>query len=324
LKCLLVRDCGGTSCRVLTVKDDGTILGAGRCDLKDPKSGRDPYGSGRSIETVRLASDRALNGLKCDELLIVNGSSNIEEYPHVSDRVSYQLVKESDATFALADQSAGVIVLSGTGSFVHGRARDGRIVDLDGAGHFLGDFGSGYHIGYMAVRAALRAGWHERHRTSLEVLIYRALGAMDGTTPNLRKLIRYSVSNPDRAEIAALAMLVDAEANAGDRIAREILQEAAEAIGETLYDVVDRLGIKDEEYPLIGIGGVVVGSKLYWEYLCDIARSFAPKLKPMVLTEPPVLGVALAALASISDQDQAAVRERLFASAREHGILKSK
>ena len=113
MRCLLVRDAGGSVCSALAVNDRGTVLGAGRCDVNDSRSGRGPDGCGRSLESARVASNQALSGITCAELIIVNGPSNTEDYSNVLEQVSYVHVTEQDAAFALADQSAGVVVLSG-------------------------------------------------------------------------------------------------------------------------------------------------------------------------------------------------------------------
>ena len=66
---------------------------------------------------------------------------------------------------------------------------------------------------------------------------------------------------------------------------------------------------------------MAVRSKLYWEHLCDTAVSFAPKLTPTLLTPLPVFGVALTVLKTISLDGQDQIRDRLFTSAEELGMV---
>lgn len=317
MRCILVRDCGGTTCDTLLLRDDGQILGVGHCDVSNPLSGRSPAGSGRSIESVRHSSNQALAGISCDELFVVNGHHNCEEYADVAGRISYVHVMEQDAAFALAGESCGIVVLAGTGAFVHGQTSDGRQLQLDALGPLLGDHGSAYHIGRLALRAVGRADWHPRHKTTLVDAVYAACDALRDGPTNVWNLVDFSLNNPDRAEIAALARIVDAQANAGDEIAIGILKESASSIAETLFDVVDRLGIGGEAYPMIGTGSVAVRSRIYWEHLCSRAAEFAPGLNPVVIRKPAVLGVALAALRTIGIGDQENIRANVLRSAEE-------
>jgi N-acetylglucosamine kinase-like BadF-type ATPase len=59
------------------------------------------------------------------------------------------------ATLATASLDAGAVVMASTGSNVFLRDRMQRYVRIGGWGSELGDLGSGYHIGKMAIRAIL-------------------------------------------------------------------------------------------------------------------------------------------------------------------------
>jgi N-acetylglucosamine kinase len=223
---------------------------------------------------------------------------------------------EAAAALALVGEEVGVVVLAGTGAFVRGRTRDGRELHLDGLGPMLGDYGGGYQIGSLAVRAVAKSRWHPRHQTSLTAPIHRACGVNDGEAPE-PTLIRFMHAPRDRAEIASFAELVNEEAEAGDRIAREILEQAATAISETLRDLVDRLGIAQEEYAMVGTGGVATGSRIYWQHLCALAREFAPGLKPVISELPAVVGLVLPTLQSLATVGPKALQDNLSRSMRE-------
>jgi N-acetylglucosamine kinase len=205
------------------------------------------------------------------------------------------------------------VVLAGTGSFVHGLTRDGRTIHLDSLGPLIGDYGSGYHIGYMALRAAARSKWRPGYSTSLSDILRTACGAdiYDYTGAGL---IPFAGRNPDRAEIAAFARIVNEEANSGDGIAIGIMKEAAEAISETTRDVVDSLGIAEDRYSMIGIGGVAANSAIYWDHLSTLVKEFAPNLEPIQLRLPAVIGVALAILRKFRTGEEESLRETIFRS----------
>jgi N-acetylglucosamine kinase-like BadF-type ATPase len=125
---------------------------------------------------------------------------------------------------------------------------------------------------------------------------------------NLGDLIAFSLKPMDRSVIAASARVVDEEATAGDPIARRILIEAADDIADILQAVIDRLEMIRESYTVIGTGGVIMHSSIYWTRLCEQARRFAPLLTPTRPPHPPVLGVALIGLRreQVPNYDQAA------------------
>jgi len=323
MRCVLAIDSGGTKCEAILVRDDGIVLNRGHCDFADPESGRGRGGSGRSADSVKRAVSQALGGIVCEELHVTNlvrlapAFLALEFQKNGSPpAIQRHWVREYAPALALVGASVGVVTLAGTGAFVYGKTRDGRELFLDGLGPNLGDYGGGYQIGHLAVRAAAKSGWHPRHRTSLAAPIYRACGVKEGDESGA-SLVPFMHGERDRAEVAAFAGLVNAEAEKGDRVAKAILEEAAAAIAETLRDLVDRLGIAQEEYVMVGIGGVARGSRVYWQHLCALAKGFAPGLKPVLAPMPQVVGVALITLQELGATDAETLRSNLFRSTKE-------
>ena len=91
-----------------------------------------------------------------------------------------------------------------------------------------------------------------------------------------------------------MAKIVNAHADAGDRVACRVLTEAADAISETLSDVLDALDIRHEALPLVAAGSVARRSRVFWDRVCDRALSLAPNLMPIVPSQPEVIGTMLA------------------------------
>jgi N-acetylglucosamine kinase-like BadF-type ATPase len=206
-----------------------------------------------------------------------------------------------------------LLALAGTGAFVHARTRDGRQCHLDGLGPLLGDHGSAYQIGLLAIRAAAQSGWNARRRTSLADAVYRACGCAPDADFGY-SLVPYMLGGPDRSEVAAFARLVDEHAETGDRIATEILHTAAADLAATTRDAVEILAMQTADYLLIGAGSVALKSRLYWEHYCREVARFAPRLQPVKAPFPQVVGVVLAMLRDLPDIPHATARERLFAT----------
>ncbi|MBU0715609.1 MAG: hypothetical protein KJ964_09675 [Verrucomicrobia bacterium] len=281
---ILAFDRGGTKCHALLVRGDGQALGWG--------AGEGPGLSGRSEKALLMAARGALAHHVPKSVAVISISRCRKPVLNLGIPIrSTSEVSESEAAFALAGQSCGLIVLSGTGSFVYGKTSAGRELHLDGAGPVLGDTGSAYFIGLMALRAAAKSDWHPRFHTTLQNRLYAFYGLAD-----FSDLIAFSLKPMDRSVIAAFARVVNEEATAGDPIAGRILISAADDIADILHVVIDRLEINRESYTMIGIGSVIMHSSIYWTRLCEQAKRFAPLLTPMRPPHPPVLGAALISL----------------------------
>ncbi|MFA6293954.1 MAG: BadF/BadG/BcrA/BcrD ATPase family protein, partial [Victivallales bacterium] len=302
------------------------------------------------------AAKEALEGVSADELHVVNLHQVISPIQDMgipqSCRISVFLAQEHTGALALVGEEYGLVIVAGTGSHVFGRNREGRRMRIDGLGPVLGDVGSGYHIGYLGLRAAARGIWHTRHATSLTGKIFDACCKIpdegnttaagtaakepaSGTisksidkpfpecnaTPleiQLREVVKFSLRNNDRSVIASLAGIVDAEAGAGDAVATNIILYAASQMAENIRDLTDNLQIGGDRYVMVGTGSVSMKSDLYWEHLCKLVKVFAPGLEPMRSPLPPVAGLGLLGLLRLEGIDRFKVRSALFNSVREY------
>ncbi len=310
MRCVLAVDSGGTKCEAALVREDGVAVGWGLC--------RVPGLNGRSLDATREAVRRAMAGVDGAEIgelhfaclsekLATGIFDGSERFP-----VHSYVVGEWEAALNLADCDAGIVAVAGTGAFVHVAAPDGRSVHYDGFGPLLGDRGSGYQIGWMAIRAAMRARWHERRKTRLREAVFGAFGVR-----NAFEMIPVGLENPDRCVVAALAKEVDRLANEGDAVAREILEMAAADLAETLRDAVETLELTETRLRLVGAGSVAKRSAIFWGHFRGLAAEFAPLLEPVLEPLPSAAGLALATLRRLPEVDSRAARANLFVTVEE-------
>ncbi len=290
------------------VRDDGVALGWGIC--------RTPGLSGRSREAAQIAASRAMASAReaVSELHIGTLNGKMPEGLFPAEKkfaAQVHLVGEHEGALNLAGHAHGIVVLAGTGAIVYAQLADGRIAHLDGLGPLLGDWGSGYQIGRMALRAAVRSGWHPRHRTALEHAVLAAFGV---SRPG--DMVPISLRNLDRSIVAALANEVDRLANTGDAIARGILEKAACDLSETLRDVVESLDLSGKSLPLVGTGSVAKHSEIYWRHFRTRVAGFAPDLVAMREPLPSAAGMALAILCRLPGVDPEIARNNLFDSVK--------
>lgn len=120
----------------------------------------------------------------------------------------------------------GLALHGGTGSFVVARGPDGAVHYAGGLGWRFGDPGSGYDLGRRAVARALLElqGWAAPSRVGAEVRKFAS--SVSETDASALSRFFYQHAEPNRV-IAALAPTILALADAGERVAEDIVDESA-------------------------------------------------------------------------------------------------
>jgi glucosamine kinase len=119
----------------------------------------------------------------------------------------------------------GLVLHSGTGSFVAARAPDGSMHYAGGLGWRFGDPGSGYDVGRRAVSRALLElqGWAPPSRLGPTVRAHTGLGA----AADAAAVTRFFYHQPEpNQHIAGLAPTILRLASEGDPSARQLLVES--------------------------------------------------------------------------------------------------
>lgn len=287
----LALDGGGSKCDAVVLDESGRVVGWGRggsthCYYVSPEAVRQSY---------QDALDQALGDLHSDGFWISTTVPPAVLRELVADHgpvLGVAPAGEVETGLATAQETWGMLILSGTGSFAHGRLPDGRSRHFGSMGPLLGDYGSAYAVGLYGLRAAFASRWTEARRTSLEQAIPPVYGLS-----NLKELFDL-IYGPglSRREIAMSARVVDEQAEAGDRVALAVLQGAADELARLALDVINELQMHDLAFPLIANGSVAQKSRLWWERLCERVLATAPQAQPLVPRIKPVIGGALLAL----------------------------
>lgn len=170
-------------------------------------------------------------------------------------RVSGKLLLVGDVEIALDaafPSSDGVLVLAGTGSNVAGRDRHGKIVTAGGWGPALADQASGYRIGVQALRALFLA-IDEGVSTDL---LRAALAHWN--LPSLHSLVEYANSTPG-PDFSTFTQSVAQCAEAGDSVARRVLQSEASQLAHLVKLVLRRLRASSQPWaPKLAFAGSIV------------------------------------------------------------------
>jgi len=294
---LLGMDGGGTRTTAWLADERGRVIGRAEAGPSNPLKVGFESSQRELLRAARLARRRAYvnNGL-LDAVCV--GLAGVDR-PQVHRPLLAWLRKAiparhhlltSDAAIALqaaVGGSPGIMVISGTGSIGYGRDERGRVLRSGGWGTTFDDLGSGYDLGRKAIAAALRAFDGRGPRTRLEAKICRVLHLPNIAQVILRLLAPY--------QIAALFPLVLEAARRGDRVARELCEEAGRDLADIVVALLNRFGWRRRSVPVACSGGVFASS-------LRIRRSFsrhlhrrAPHAHVVALRRPAVEGaIALA------------------------------
>lgn len=148
----------------------------------------------------------------------------------------------------------GVVVIAGTGSGVLASTPNGEVLRVGGWGPLLGDPGSAYRVAEQALRTTLSL-WDE---TSTETPLFQALCDEAGVE-NIAALVEWS-ARASKADVGALARVVDALAEQHDNIAIHVLREQAGLLARQVVAAYRRAGLSAPA-PVYFVGGVLEHSR---------------------------------------------------------------
>ena len=296
-------DVGGTKTVCLLANDDGAILAEAR------EAGANLQGVGElALEKVlHSVMESALTGQHATPSAICLGIAGVDRAQDqdvvrgIMDRIGYKatILIVNDALIALQaaiGDAPGIVIVSGTGSIAYGRNVRGEAARAGGWGYVLGDEGSGYWIGRLALRAAVRHADGRGGETSLTPRLLGHFG-LTGAAELIHKVYHEELSP---SAIGALAHFVQEARDDGDLVAAGILDHAAEELVTAAAAVMKRLEMEHESFSFVLAGGMF--HALPW--LCNQLKLLLPLLatrsRTIRLDEDPALGAVQLALAVAS------------------------
>jgi N-acetylmuramic acid 6-phosphate etherase len=180
----------------------------------------------------------------------------------------------------------GIVIIAGTGSNVAGQksARD-PIEKAGGWGHLFSDRGSAYDL---ARRGLERAFVLYDETKKISPLAREYLAAAGKTS--LEELVPLLLRDTGKTSVAQWSRCVFSAARKGDREARRLLDEAADALAEKAAIVARRLRLTKPRVALAG--GLFENQPDYVARLQRALRRTLPRARSFPLTIPGVFGAA--------------------------------
>ena len=296
-------DVGGTKTVCLLADNDERIIAEGR------EEGANLQGAGElALEKVlHSVMEKTLEGTGIIPSAICLGIAGVDRATDeavvraIMNRIGYKarILVVNDALIALQagiGDGAGIVIVSGTGSIAYGRNDRGEASRAGGWGYVLGDEGSGYWIGRLALRAVVRHADGRGRVTSLTPRLLTHFGVQRAT--ELIHKVFHDELTP--RSIAAVAKYVQHARDEGDAVSAGILNHAADELMAAATAVMTRLELADQPFAFILAGGMF--HAVPW--LCDQMQLVLPALAHrstvMRLNEEPALGAVRFALAELS------------------------
>ncbi|MEU4794256.1 BadF/BadG/BcrA/BcrD ATPase family protein [Streptomyces sp. NPDC023327] len=301
---VLAIDAGNSKTDVAVVTADGRVVGAARGGgFQPPRVGVEP-----AVDVLARAVAAALAEAGADAVDHVSACLANADLPVEERELAQALgrrgwgtsVDVRNDTFAvlraglLEDaEPRGVAVVCGAGINCVGMLPDGRTARFPAIGRISGDWGGGGGLAEEALWHAARAEDGRGGPTALRVALPGHFGL-----PSMYALIEaLHLGRIAPARRHELTPVLFATAAAGDAVARSLVDRMADEVVAMATVALDRLGLLDEEAPVV-LGGSVLAAR--HPQLDDRIRSLlaerAPKAEPRVVLARPVLGAALLGL----------------------------
>lgn len=200
----------------------------------------------------------------------------------------------------------GIVISSGTGSVCMVQDEEGHLRQLGGWGYLLGDEGSGFDIGRMAIRNALTEA--ERGE-KVSPLTAELLGFYQVKQASELITRVHASANPQNL-VASCAQLVCGQCNAGEVNALLIIESAAQALIQQAISAIEHLpGGSDCKIALTG-GLLRHGSPIRKQFL-NQAHHFGLKFNLVEPSVQPAAGAVIHAINRAGESVSESLRQKL-------------
>jgi glucosamine kinase len=295
-------DVGGTKTVCLLADEEGRVIASAR------EEGANLQGVGElGLEKVlhrvmeeTLADTHVVPSAICLGIAGVDRAADETVVRSIMNRIGYKarILVVNDALIALQagiGHEPGIVIVAGTGSIAYGRNTRGEASRAGGWGYVLGDEGSGYWIGRLALRSVVRHADGRGRPTSLTPHLLSHFG-VERAAELIWKVYHEELSP---AAIATLAHYVQQAREEGDAVAAGILQRAADELITAAAAVMARLELTDESFSFVLAGGMFHAVPCLGDQLRLLLPSLAPRSKTVRLEADPASGAVQLAIAEL-------------------------
>jgi N-acetylglucosamine kinase-like BadF-type ATPase len=303
---VLAIDAGNSKTDVALIGPDGTVLSTARGGGFQPQA----VSVEVAVDVLGATLDEALakareTGSPVDSVGHVSACLANADLPVEERELTEALrargwggtVEVRNDTFAIlragVDEPRGVAVVCGAGINCVGMVPDGRTARFPAIGRISGDWGGGSGLAEEAMWFASRAEDGRGEPTEL----VRTLPAHFGLDSMYALIEAVHLGHIEFERRHELTPVLFATGAAGDPVARALVHRLAEEVVAMASVALTRLGLLDEEAPVV-LGGSVLAARhpQLDDAIAELLAVRAPKAVIRLVAEPPVLGAGLLGL----------------------------
>lgn len=280
-------DCGGTSCRALAIDGGGTHLFTGQAGSANIATNR----AERILKNLRHASsDCPKPDFVCGCFAgLLTESDRRQAVELLKTAFPYSIVRAEPDYMAPLKLSEGtsICVLAGTGSLVCSM-HDGKIEKSGGRGFVLGDKGSAFQYGRIALLHFLEEP--ESASRVLRSAIFERFGSLK--EPEIVASL-YKVGTP-ASQLAKLFAAFARDAKAGEAYALNAIHLQTSLLAEVVHKHVRRYFPEQGSISISLVGGVWSGGAVFKDaFKVHLEQELAGvDLTLTKISQPPVRGAA--------------------------------
>lgn len=303
MKFVLAVDGGGTKTHVLCADETGQVVGEGFSGPTSLTATSVGAASFNLREAIRQAMEKI--GDQAEVACLVMGLAGMDTPPEEANAFKVfkdglenlkigKLMLVNDSLIGLAsgtDKPDAVVLIAGTGSNCVGRNQEGQTAKTSGMDYMLTDQGSGYDIGLTVLKEVVKSFDGRGPKTSLEALVcdyfhIKSIYELKGPTYNP------ALTKPEVADLARLCIQAN---DAGDQVARGILDHAIADLNLMIKTVMQKLNIVDRDVDIV-LAGSITKVPYVQAGIKSHVIEFCPNSHLVVPTQEPVFGALKMAL----------------------------
>lgn len=274
-------DGGGTRTRIILADANGVVLARS----EGPGSALSPGHEAEAADTIKALIAEVMASVERSDtrpaVCVVGVAGAGQERAAqalwsalASRRVADDVSVQADATIAMDDafgDSAGVLLIAGTGSVAYSRAPDGRVERCGGWGPNIGDEGSGAWLGRRALSVVTASHDGREPETALTGALLTAL-----ELESLDELIPWAAAATP-ASLATIAPVVCQVASTGDLRANALVSLCVEELVVHVRTLARRCFVDERAaIPVALAGGLLAKGSLVRKRLEQRLKSAVP------------------------------------------------
>ncbi|MCR6711433.1 MAG: N-acetylglucosamine kinase [Demequina sp.] len=308
MRTLLALDGGNSKTDIVLVSEDGTVLARTRSGPFIPHLA----GADRAVDLLADDIERALASAPGGRVDLIAGYLANADLPVEEERIaaaitshawSDRVIVENDTLAMLrtgTDSGHGVAVVCGAGINCVGVGENGERVRFPALGRITGDWGGGLGIAKEVLWHTSRAHDGRGPATTLSQAVAAHFGLASAAA--VAEAMHLRTFDYDRMH--EIVPLLFREANAGDEIARTIVQRQAQEVALLVTNALERLRLTDGTPDVVLGGGMLTsGEPLLLGVVVDTILAAAPGARITIAADKPVLGSALLGLDALLGPD---------------------